>query len=127
MYDDEEYSFKVVCIDAAAAAAAAAAWDIPSISKFEHRLPKINERKITITKVRAKKGSHFTYIDLVNYSMIPTICIALMNMIRRIRGCKIRCCSGGCSMVYHSVLSIYRDMVRMMVISVYLTTSPKST
>ena len=45
MYDDEEYSFKVVCIDAAAAAAAAAAWDIPSISKFEHRLPKINERK----------------------------------------------------------------------------------
>ena len=53
MYDDEEeYSFKVVCIDAAAAAAAAAAWDIPSISKFEHRLPKINERKITFTNVR---------------------------------------------------------------------------
>ena len=64
MYDDEEYSFKVVCIDAAAAAAAAAAWDIPSISKFEHRLPKINETKITITKVRAKKGSHFRFGEL---------------------------------------------------------------
>ena len=46
----------LVCIDAAAAAAAAAAWDIPSISKFEHRLPKINEIKITITYIRAKKN-----------------------------------------------------------------------
>ena len=64
MYDDEEeYSFKVVCIDAAAAAAAAAAWDIPSISKFEHRLPKINERKITITNVRPKRGSHFNMLE----------------------------------------------------------------
>ena len=31
----------LVCIDAAAAAAAAAAWDIPSISKFEHKFPAI--------------------------------------------------------------------------------------
>ena len=62
MYDDEEeYSFKVVCIDAAAAAAA---WDIPSISKFEHRLPKINERKITITNVRPKIIEKYARITL---------------------------------------------------------------
>ena len=42
MYEEEEYSLMVVCIDAAAAAAAAAAWDIPSISKFGHKLPVIN-------------------------------------------------------------------------------------
>ena len=34
----------LVCIDAAAAAAAAAAWDIPSISKFEHKFPAIESK-----------------------------------------------------------------------------------
>ena len=36
----------LVCIDAAAAAAAAAAWDIPSISKFEHKFPAIEGKHL---------------------------------------------------------------------------------